>query len=238
MVPRSIKDRVRENLLVKDEVFTASVARIDPGIETIFDVGANVGDVTLYMLEAFPRSTIYAFEPCSSSFAILSRRVAESGQTERVNLFNLGFYDAAGSDTLHITTHHGANSLVGITPEYREANPQVRECAAEQVALVRLDDFVAEKGIAHVDLMKIDVEGAESKVIAGGRKTLSTMVDAVMCEISFVRHPRARGEFIKVFQLLHDCGLAPAEIYDLWQSESGAPWRLGQFDCVFRRFDA
>lgn len=238
MVPRRVKDYVRANLLVKDEVFTAAVGRIDPSIETIFDVGANVGDVTLYMLDVFPRATIYAFEPCSSSYERLSQRIAESPHRDRVKLFNLGFYDEEGRRMLHLTSHHGANSLVDVTPGYHEANPQVTECAAEEVALVRLDDFIAEQGVDHVDLMKIDVEGVETEVIAGGLETMKSIVDIVLCEVSFVRHPRPQGEFIRLFELMNECGFAPAEVYDVWQSEAGTPWRLGQLDCVFRRFDA
>jgi FkbM family methyltransferase len=238
MLPRAVKDYLRANLQPRDEVFWVALGRFDPSIKTIFDVGANVGDVTLHMLEVFPAATIYAFEPCASTFGVLSQRVAESPHWSRVKLFNLGLYDESSSLTLNITSHHGANSLVGITPEYHVANPHIQETAGEEIELVRLDDFIRAQGVTHIDLMKIDVEGAEYQVISGGSDSMKSMVDAVMCEISFVRHPRSHGEFIRLFELMHELGFAPAEFYDIAQGDTGTVWRLGQLDCVFRRFSA
>lgn len=191
-LPRGFKDRVkdyvRSNVGVGGgaEELRYALSRVDPGISTIFDIGANVGDMTFMMLEVFPQATIFAFEPCSPTFQQLRERVMDSPQRDRVRLFNHGFYSEECTRTLHVTSHHGANSLFGITPEYHEMNPHIQESGAEDIELVRLDDFVAEQGIAHIDLIKIDVEGAEYEVLAGGRRTLQSLVDVVFCELSFV----------------------------------------------------
>jgi FkbM family methyltransferase len=244
-LPRRLKTRVKNYVKTwvppeppapPTESFENSLARLAPDIKTAFDVGANVGDMTMSMCKAFPEATVHAFEPYSKTFESLRARVEASPYRDRVRLHNFGFYDEKGTAPLHVTSFHGANSLVSISSAYHVFNPHIREEGLEDVQLVRLDDFVAEAGISHIDLMKVDVEGAEYEVFAGGVRTLSSIVDAVICEMSFARFPRERGEYIRVCQLLHDCGFAPAEIYDVAEGDTGDQWRLAQYDCVFRSF--
>jgi FkbM family methyltransferase len=232
-VPRGVKAVLRPPAPLSP--FQQAVRRFDPETGVVFDIGANVGDMTLSMLEAFPQATIYAFEPCSDTHARLAERVKASRHGDRVKLFTNGFFDQETVRALNVTSFNGANSLLEITPEYHQMNPHIEECTTEDITLVRLDDFVVEQGINQIDLIKIDVEGAEYQVLAGGRETLSTKVDAVIVEVSFIRRPREDGEFIRIFQILHECGFAPAEIYDVEHADVESIWRLAQFDCVFRR---
>jgi FkbM family methyltransferase len=210
--------------------------RLGPDLKTVFDVGANVGDMTIGMCKWFPDATVHAFEPYSKTFERLRDRIEASPYRDRVKLHNFGFYDKMGTAPLHVTSFHGANSLVAVSPAYHVFNPHIREEGSEDVQLVRLDDFVAEAGISQIDLIKVDVEGAEYEVFAGGVQTLTSMVDAVICEMSFARFPRERGEYIRVSQMLQDCGFAPAEIYDVAQGDTGDQFRLAQYDCVYRSF--
>jgi len=209
---------------------------MDRDLSVVFDIGANVGDVSLYMLHYFSRATVFGFEPCAATYERLLSNVKSAGYLERYRPFRLGFYDQETEGTLQVTSAHGANSLVAAGDEYRIMNPHVTTVATEQIPLMRLDDFVAREGIRHIDLVKIDVEGVEQQVLRGGVETFANKVDTVVMEISFVRCPRADGEYIRLFQLLHDCGFAPAQIYDLSHAEGAKAWKLAQFDCVFRKF--
>lgn len=238
-LPRPLKERLKDFVVTlvpptRSDSFERSLSRIRSDISTVFDVGANVGDMTMSMCERFPAATVYAFEPSMATFEALRARVEASPYRDRIRLHQLGFYNRKGTAPLHVTSHSGANSLVDISPAYHVFNPHIQEMELEDVTLVRLDDFVDEAGITHIDLMKVDVEGAEFEVFAGGVRTLSSLVDTVFCELSFARYPRERGEYIRVFQMLHDCGFAPAEIYDVAQGDTGDQWRLAQFDCVFK----
>lgn len=208
---------------------------MDRGLATVFDIGANVGDVSLLMLYYFPKARIYSFEPCTETYDRLVGKIVAAGYSERFRPFRLGFFDEEREGTLNISPFHGANSMLAITEEYHDMNPDVETVKTEQIPLTRLDDFVAQNGIGHIDLVKIDVEGVEQQVLLGGAETFTKKVDTVIMEISFVRTPRESGEFIKLFQLMNDYGFAPAEIYDLEQVVDNDKWKLAQFDCVFRR---
>jgi FkbM family methyltransferase len=204
-------------------------------LTTIFDIGANVGDVSLQMLYYFPKATVYSFEPCSETYDQLVRNIARGGYGDRSRTFKHGFFDKEKKAALNITSFHGANSMLDISEEFHRANPHIAKVATEEISLVRLDDFVAQQGLQHIDLVKIDVEGVEQQILEGGAETFTTKVDTVVMEISFVRKSRATGEYTRLFQLMHDYGFAPRAIYDLAQATDG-DWRLAQFDCVFGKY--
>lgn len=240
-MPASARERVKSYLrrqLSLDQTvgnLGQTLERVAPDVEVILDIGANVGNVTLTLLEMFPKATVYAFEPCSSTFQELSARVGSSPHADRARLFNLGFYSEERQAVLNLTNSNAANSLLPIVDEYRDACPQIDEIATEDVSLVRLDDFVVAHSIDRIGLMKIDVEGAEFEVLSGGRATLAERTDVVLCEISFVRWERSHGRYLDILRVLHEAGFAPAEVYDIAQNQV-SEWRLQQMDCVFRRF--
>ncbi|GFO70140.1 hypothetical protein GMLC_37190 [Geomonas limicola] len=209
---------------------------MDRNLRTVFDIGANVGDISSLMLYYFPQATVYSFEPCTSTYDTLVRNIARTGLAERSRTFKLGFFDEEKQADLHITSFHGANSMLEITEEYRALHPHISKIDTEQISLVRLDDFVNANGIEHIDLIKIDVEGVEQQILKGGAATLSSKVDTVIMEMSFLRNPRNSGEYLRLFQIMHDYGFAPARIYDLEHASVQADWPLGQFDCVFKKF--
>jgi FkbM family methyltransferase len=210
--------------------------RMERDKSVIFDIGANVGDVSSYLLHYFPSATVFAFEPCSATYEQLLANVQKTGYGDRFRPFRLGFFDEETEGMLHVTSAHGANSLVTPGEEYRSLNPHIKTVATEQIPLMRLDDFVARERIDKIDLVKIDVEGVEQQVLRGGADTFANRVATVVMEVSFVRRPRGDGEYIRLFQLLHDYGFAPAEIYDLSHAEGAGAWKLAQFDCVFRKY--
>lgn len=202
----------------------------------IFDIGANVGDVSRLMLYYFPKATVYSFEPCFETYGHLVINISKTGYGDRSRTFRLGFFDEEKEATLNITSFHGANSMLNITEEFHKLNPHIEKVRTEEISLVQLDDFVAQHNIGHIDLVKIDVEGVEQQILKGGAETFATKVDTVIMEMSFVRNPRETGEYIHLFQSMHEYGFAPAEIYDVAHAEGEYIWKLAQFDCVFRKY--
>lgn len=236
MIPYKLRKRIYDLIPKKKKGIAAVLDHVDRNIATIFDVGANIGDVSLYMLRRFPKATVHSFEPCSATYASLLENLRIADYGDRAKPHQLGFFDQEMQGELNISSFHGANSMLGLSEEYREMNPHIVNLATEQIPLVRLDDFVRSQRIDHIDLMKIDVEGVERQVLLGGKETFTSKVDTVLMEISFVKHPREEGEYVKLLQLMHEYGFAPSEIYDVAHSEQEQEWRLAQIDCVFRRY--
>jgi len=234
-LPADLMRKLRTTKFSGTNSLPSALMTLDPGAKVIFDIGANVGDTALSFLRWFPESTVYAFEPATKMYSELNRKVAEAGFSDRLQAHQIGFYDQETQGDLHLASHHGANSLMGIGDAYHQANPHISTNDSEAITLVRMDDFVRNAGITHIDLVKIDVEGVENEVLLGGKETLREIVDTVILEISFVRHERAEGNYIQLLQTMHDLGFAPSYLFDIEQSDTGSPWRLSQLDCVFRR---
>jgi FkbM family methyltransferase len=138
-------DVLYEVLLRKDY---AIPARFFP--EVIFDVGACYGISTVFLSCAYPDAKIYAFEPSAPTFGFLQRTAAP---LKNVEVFNKAVYTFTGSIKLYSDNRHGGwNTLLPL------------HAHGEEVACVSLDDFMKDRNINHIDLLKIDVEGAELEI--------------------------------------------------------------------------
>ncbi|NTU70756.1 MAG: FkbM family methyltransferase [Coriobacteriia bacterium] len=235
-LPDDVKRRVRESRHGGSNDLGGALLSLDRDIRVIFDVGANVGNVSLHFLRWFPAAIVHGFEPATQMYAEMNQRISEAGFSDRFRPHQIGFFDQETDAELNLASHHGANSLIGISDAYHTANPHISLGATESVSLVRMDDFVRSEGIDHIDLVKIDVEGVEDQVLAGGADTLSTIVDAVIMEMSFVRHDRNEGSYLNLFTQMHELGFAPAYIFEVEQSDPDVRWRLNQLDCLFRKY--
>ena len=125
---------------------------------TVIDVGANVGFFTLLAAKLVEKEgTVLAFEPEPTSFSLLSGSVLRNNFSN-VKLSQKCVSDIDGRRTLYLssTRHRGMHSII-------------RDSGGTSVTVpsTRLDTEVSRLGIDHVDLLKIDVEGAELEVLKG-----------------------------------------------------------------------
>lgn len=143
--------------------FAYDAKRILPrdGAHTIFDVGANIGQSVVKFRDWYPQARILSFEPVAATFKELGNRV---GQTDRVELFQLAMGDEMGEKWIY-TNEDPTSSINSFVR-------QVNENSGEMVLLNTLDSFCASRGIDVIDVLKIDVEGYELKVLNGGKEML------------------------------------------------------------------
>jgi len=147
----------------------------------VFDVGANVGDYTDWLLAAMgERAEIWALEPSPSAFEVLQSRL--DGRAE-VRLRNVGLSDTERGALLHSPGPAAKlASLHDQTP--RLARHQMSVELRETVQLTTLDRFCASERIGHIDFLKIDAEGHETRVLDGARQMIDAgAVDVIQFEI-------------------------------------------------------
>ncbi len=132
----------------------------------VLDVGANIGLFSLRHARAGAR--VYAVEPHPEAFARLERNLAANGLGQRVTALPCALGAAEGWARLR---GGRATPLTRVIPDRSGA-----------VRLRTLDALAAELGLARIDLLKLDVEGAEVEVLRGARRVLP-MVERLVLEV-------------------------------------------------------
>lgn len=128
---------------------------------TVLDVGAHVGHYSLLAArQVGPLGHVYAFEPEPDNYAILQRNVAANGYMN-VTCIQSAVADRVGELLLHVSKQgNDRHSVVGSS----QAVPDSEACV---VRTTTLDHFCAALGWPRVDVIKMDIEGAEPLAIEG-----------------------------------------------------------------------
>jgi FkbM family methyltransferase len=151
------------------------------------DIGANVGFHSLLAGHANPAGRVYAFEPVPATLERLRRHIALNG-LENVECIAAAVGASDGATSLYVG-EAGIPVGASLSAEFVE---QVRQAAAVRLAervetltvpLMTIDRFVAERSISRVDLVKLDVEGAEPQALQGMRAVLRRDRPAIICEV-------------------------------------------------------
>jgi FkbM family methyltransferase len=138
------------------------------GLRTVVDVGANVGQWSTMFLDCVTPERLIMVEPGPIAFAALQKRL---GSNPRIQLHNVALGEGEGSVRLKITRDTTGASLLQPRPEMRAligSNWTVEQ--EVDVRMTTLDALLA--GIPEISLLKIDVQGYEQAVFAGGPATL------------------------------------------------------------------
>jgi len=185
------------------------------------DVGAHVGQSAKQYLERFPAATIHCFEPSPESY-----RQLVAGFHDRVSVIahNVALGDRAGTRELRLNERSSTNSL--LEPDERSASyidsRQLSAGATKPVEVATLDSFCADRGIERIDILKVDVQGAELLVLQGGAALLNRSAIAIVyVESQFAPLYRDQADFWSLSAYLHDCGYVLYGLFDLCYGRNG-----------------
>lgn len=145
---------------------------VEPG-QQVIDIGANYGVYALSLAKAVgEQGHVWAFEPASSTAALLARSATFNGFTQ-LTVRQVAVSSEAGTAALALEASPECNALL---------RGQVHEGAIESVPLVTLDQEMSNHGWQRIDLLKIDAEGEEIRILSGARQLLADMSPLVMYE--------------------------------------------------------
>lgn len=159
--------------------------------KVIFDIGANLGNHSLYWASTLNCEKVYSFEPFKPNFDLLKENI-EKNKLNQIIPFNMGVGDGKAKAILKSfdESNYGATTLEEVDLSNQQEN-------ANTMDIVDIDSFVRDNEIEKVDFVKIDTEGFEEKVISGMMEVITKFKPALWIEVS----PQS---YKNVFQILNE----------------------------------
>ena len=139
---------------------------------TVFDVGANVGELTLlFSRSAGASGSVHAFEPCGQTFERLEA-VCRAASLRNVRLNRLALAEDDAPVRLHVYDEDYMSWNTRAARPLEDYGIDVKPLAVEEVPATTLDLYCERNAVAEIDLLKVDVEGAEYQVLVGAGRML------------------------------------------------------------------
>jgi FkbM family methyltransferase len=195
--PRYIETTTKllgSNMLVPDaasfvftyrEIFEKQIYQFSAKTEkpVILDAGANIGLSIIYFKKLYPLAKVIAFEADKKIFDVLQRNIRSFG-FESVGLVNKGVWDEEKTLSFY---SEGADSG-------SFENPNLSAAVEQQIQTVRLSSYMNEA----IDFLKIDVEGAETRVMQEIEPKLSLVKNLFVEYHSFASQPQTLDAILSI----------------------------------------
>jgi FkbM family methyltransferase len=154
-------------------------------VNVVLDVGANSGQYAGGLRAGGFTGRIVSFEPLAAPFSLLERSASTDPLWE-CRRCALG--DADGTISINVAGNSGeSSSVLPMLKTHQEAFPPANYIGTEDVPLHRLDSVAAEiLRPTDTAFLKIDVQGFEKQVLAGGNSTVSDRCVGMQLELSFL----------------------------------------------------
>ena len=170
-------------------------------VNTIFDLGANVGVATLYFRLLYPDATIHSFEPDPKNVSRLRKNAELLGNA---HVHEIAVWSSRTTLSFHADPHRGSSSSV-YASRSRQEEIRVEACS--------LSEAIHVTGAETVDLLKFDVEGAEGEIFTSSAqldrvRALSGEVHGDLCD--------AEAVLTTIKENFEDVEVVPMEIQGRW----------------------
>lgn len=216
-------------VLTKHEFYDQRMLLSDRQGLTIFDVGGHVGETVARYKRMFPKATIYSFEPFPESFEKLRARFQRDRSIKPIRA---AVSDKVGTTELYVNQLSETNSLFPYPVCGRRYYPKKAETVTNiQVPATTIDDFCGKHSISEVDILKMDIQGAELMALRGAAEKLKQgLIQLIYTEVMFVRHYEEGAMFQEISNFLAAYDYTLFDIYSTFHARNG---QLGYGDAVF-----
>lgn len=199
------------------------------GVDTVLDIGANVGQFAQGMREAGFRGQLVSFEPLENAHEQLLLASRNDPKWEVAPRAAIGAHE--GDVELNVAGNSFSSSILNVLPDHVTAAPESARVDIERVRLMPLD--TAARGYLredNVSFIKIDAQGYEDRILDGATRTLSQSV-GLHLELSFVPLYEGQPLFDEMVERILSAGFC---FWGIWSGihdpQSG---RMLQVDATF-----
>ena len=176
-----------------------------PHNPTILDIGAHIGLFSLKAMSMYVGATVYAYEPMEDNFELMQRNIHINGLCESVHMFNFGVAGQAGDHELLLSgTSNAEHSIVGVSGDK----------SSTKVYCTTLEEILDK--LERVDILKMDIEGAEFEVF---NNTPSILLDKVDCIV--LEYHRFAGNVDLLSKILENANFRLVKSKDILKDHTG-----------------
>jgi len=181
------------------------VSILEIATPTIFDVGANIGQSIEKFRQVWPDSTMHSFEPNPSIFQQLADRW---NQIKGVTLQQLALTDKKERLPFYATRVSEASSLLCPTERMRRISTEHKyDFDIIEIQSDTLDHYCQDRNVLNIDILKIDVQGAELSVLKGSQLLLEReAIKLIYLETTFADCYDGQTQFSDLLSYLHHQG--------------------------------
>ncbi|MDH5716439.1 MAG: FkbM family methyltransferase [Spirochaetia bacterium] len=195
----------------------------------IFDVGAHTGHTALMYRKLFLSGLIYCFEPYTKSFEELQKKVAGD---KNIFSYNIGISNKKEKAWFNMNKLAATNSLLATDKKGIQVWGEnlLETSSKEKINTTTLDLFSKENKITLIDILKLDIQGAEFKVLSGAKQLLMNQsIDLIYTEIIIAETYKEQNKFHEYLKFLDSFGYKLLDFYNPVRKNT----RLLQIDAIF-----
>lgn len=202
-----------------DDAFCEQLRLVGRDARFVVEVGSADGRDAERYARLLPKARVLAFEPLPKSFETLKARTVGLPSLTAVNA---AVADVRGKAEFNVGTWPDASSLLKARAMGSNYDTYAAPTHSIPVEVVTLDETCREHGITHIDLLKMDAQGAEMRILAGATDLLTRgAIRIIYSEVHFTEGYAGSGLFHDLSLLLHSHGFALHGLYDLIRDHRG-----------------
>lgn len=194
----------------------------------IIDIGVNIGATLLNFAKICPDGSVIGFEPDTKNL-LKAEKNLQLNDFENVKIIRKGL----GAEAAKVKLFKVNRANEGMNRILNEAELD-GDFEFEEIEIIRFDDFVAENSFERIDLMKIDVEGYEMKVLQGAEQSLKKFLPILFIELDDDNLKAQRDSARALVLFLERLGYEIYRADDNRQITSGDDFSHCHFDIVCR----
>lgn len=151
---------------------------LDKKDAVFLDIGANTGQTMIKVLPRFPEVRYFGVEPNEYCVKYLEA-LSKANDFKSVKIFPYAMSDSDGQ--IELLTRYHDDILATTTPSFRKFT---KYAIKKRVRTIKGDDLIEQENITELSLIKMDIEGGESRAIQGLLNTIKKFQPYIICEIA------------------------------------------------------
>lgn len=151
-------------------------------INSFIDVGANIGYYSILGAKINPSLNVFSFEPSTGVMLYLCENAKINNLSDRINIEPQALSNSIGALDFYEIRNPKFPTIYNLSGEHNLGTKKINQSNKIKVESTTLDNYIETKGLANVDLIKLDTEGVENLILEGSIETIKKFQPIIICE--------------------------------------------------------